>query len=42
MLNTLILLQTTDINEIARRNFLDFQVLTVLNSTLPNDLLMYD
>jgi len=41
MLNALALSQTTDINEIARRNFLGFQALTVLNSTLPDNLLIH-
>jgi len=34
MLNALILSQTTDINEITRRNFLSSQILAVLNFTL--------
>jgi len=35
MLNVLVLSQTTDVDEIARRNFLGSQTLAVLNSTLP-------
>ena len=42
MLNTLELSQTTNMNEIARRSFLDSQALAILNSTLPNNLLMYN
>jgi len=34
MLNVLVLSQTTDVDEIARRNFLGSQTLAVLNSTL--------
>ena len=41
MLNTLALPQTTDVDEIARRNFLGPQALAVPNSTLPDNLLMY-
>ena len=41
MLNVLTLSQTTDMDKIARRNFLGSQVLAVLNSTLPNNLLIY-
>jgi len=41
MLNTLALSQTTDVNEITRRNFLDSQVLAILNSTLLDNLLMH-
>ena len=33
--------QTTNVDNVARRNFLGFQVLVVLNSTLLNNLLMY-
>ena len=42
MLNTLILFQITNTNKIVKRSFLGFQALTVLNSTLPDNLLMYD
>ena len=42
MLNTLELSQTTNVNDIARRSFLDSQTLAVLNSTLPDNLLMYN
>jgi len=41
MLNTLALSQTTDVDEITRRNFSDFQVLAILNSTLLDNLLMH-
>ena len=41
MLNALILLQTTDINKVSRRNFLNSQVLATLNSTLLDNLLMH-
>ena len=41
MLNALALPQTTDVDKIARRNFLSSQALTVLDSTLPDNLLMY-
>jgi len=41
MLNALELSQTTNVDEIARRNFLDSQALAVLNSTLPYHLLIY-
>ena len=41
MLSALVLSQTTDVNETARRNFLGFQVMAVLNSTLLDNLLMY-
>jgi len=41
MLNALALPQTTDVDEIARKNFLGSQALTVLNSTLPDNLLIY-
>ena len=41
MLNALALSQTTDINKIAKRNFLGFQALAVLNSTLLDNLLIY-
>ena len=40
ILNTLVLSQTTDVNEIARRNFLGFQALAVLNFILSNNLLI--
>jgi len=42
MLNTSALPQITNINKIAKRKFLGFQALAVLNSTLPDNLLMYD
>ena len=42
MLNALELSQTTDMDKIARRNFLNSQALAVLNSILPDNLLMYD
>jgi len=41
MLNALALPQITNVDEIARRNFLGSQALTVVNSTLPDNLLMY-
>ena len=41
MLNALALSQTTDIDEINRRNFLDSQALTVLNFTLLDNLLIH-
>jgi len=41
MLNALVLSQTTDIDKIAKRNFLGSQVLAVLNSTLLDNLLMH-
>ena len=41
MLNALALSQTTDVDEITKRNSLGFQTLAVLNSTLPDNLLMY-
>jgi len=41
MLNTLALFQTTNIDRIVRRNFLGFQILTILNSILPDNLLMH-
>ena len=41
ILNALALSQTTDINKIARKNFLGFQALAVLNSTFLDNLLMY-
>ena len=41
MLNVLVLSQTTNINKIARKNFLDFQTLTILNFTLLDNLLIY-
>jgi len=40
MIYALVLPQGTDINEVARRNFLSFQALAILNSTLLNNLLM--
>ena len=40
-MNALGLSQTTNVDNVARRNFLGFQVLVVLNSTLLNNLLMY-
>ena len=40
MLNASVLSQTTNINEIARKNFLDFQTLTVFNFTLLDNLLL--
>ena len=39
ILNTLALPQTTDV--VARKNFLGFQALTILNFILPDNLLMY-
>jgi len=33
--------QTIDVDEVARRNFLGFQALIILNSILPNNLLMH-
>jgi len=41
MLNALALSQTTNVDEITRRNFLDFQVLAILNYILPDNLLMH-
>jgi len=41
MLNALALPQTTDMNEIARKNFLGSQALAVYNSILPDNLLMH-
>ena len=41
ILNVLALSQTTNVNEITRRNFLGFQALAVLNYTLSNNLLIY-
>jgi len=41
VLNASALLQTTDVDEIVRRNFLGFQALAVLNSILPDNLLMH-
>ena len=41
MLNDLTLSQTTDVDKTIRRIFLGFQALTVLNSTLSNNLLMH-
>jgi len=41
MLNALALSQTTDVDKIARRNFLSSQALAVFDSTLPDNLLMY-
>jgi len=41
MLNTLALSQTTDVDKIAKEKFLNSQALAVLNSTLPDNLLIY-
>jgi len=41
MLNASAHSQTTNINKIARKNFLGFQTLTVLNFTLLDNLLMH-
>ena len=41
MLNALALSQTIDIDEIARRNFLGFQALAVLNFILLDNLLIH-
>jgi len=41
ILNALALPQTTDVDKVARRNFLSFQALTILNSILPDNLLMH-
>jgi len=41
MLNASALPQTTDVNEIARKNFLSSQALAVFNSTLLDNLLMH-
>ena len=41
MLNTLALFQTTNVDEMTR-NFLSSQVLAILNSTLPDNLLIYN
>ena len=41
ILNVLALPQTTDVNGIIKKNFLGFQALAVLNSTLPNNLLIH-
>ena len=41
MLNALVFSQTTDVDEVIKRNSLGFQTLAVLNSTLPDNLLMY-
>ena len=41
MLNTLVFSQTTNIDKIARRNFLGSQVLAILNLTLLDNLLIY-
>jgi len=41
MLNTSALSQTTNIDEVARRNFLGFQALAILNSILLDNLLMH-
>ena len=40
MLNALAHSQTTDIDETTRRKFVGSQALSVLNSTLPENLLM--
>jgi len=42
MLSTLTFPQTTDVNDITRRNFLSSQALAVLNFTLLDNLSMYD
>jgi len=42
MLNALALPQTTDMDKIARRNFLGSQALAVLNFTLPDNLLIHN
>ena len=42
MLNALALSQTTNVNEIAKRNFLSSQVLAVLNFILLDNLLMHN
>ena len=42
MLNALVLSQTTDVDEVTRRNFMGFQVLAVLNSTLLNNFSIHD
>ena len=41
ILNALVLSQTTNINEIVRRNFLSSLALIILNSILSDNLLMY-
>jgi len=41
MLNTLAFSQTTDMDEIAKEKFLSSQALAVLNSTLPDNLLIH-
>ena len=41
MMNVLALSQTTDVDNIARRNLLDFQTLAILKSTLLDNLLIY-
>jgi len=41
MLNALALPQTTNIDKATRRNFVGSQALSVLNSTLPENLTMY-
>ena len=41
MLNTLVLPQTTNIDKIAKRNFLGSQVLAILNPPLPDNLLIH-
>ena len=41
ILNTLVLSQTTNMDKIARRNFLGFQVLVILNTILLDNLLIY-
>ena len=42
MVNALAFSQTTNVDKITRRGFLDFQALTVLNLTLLDNLSMYD
>jgi len=42
ILSALAFSQTTNMNEITRRNFLSFQALAVLNSTLPDNLSMHN
>jgi len=41
MLNGLVFSQTTNMGVVTKRNSLGFQTLAVLNSTLPDNLLMY-
>jgi len=42
MLSALVFLQTTDIDKVTRRNFLSFQAVAILNSTLLDNLSMYN